>query len=135
MPGRPGLARRGARLVEVVKWALPNPPLPPFATHHALARPGEIGEQRPALLVEHLRSDWDFQHGVVAATAGAISAHPVHAGLGLEMLLVAKVDERVEAVRAFDHDVPAAPAVAPVRAAELNEFLAAERDRTRPAVA
>ena len=30
--GCPGLARRGARLVEVVKWALPKPPLPPRAT-------------------------------------------------------------------------------------------------------
>ena len=107
----------------------------PFGDDNALARLGEIGQQRPALLVENLGSDRDFQHGVVAAPASAISAHPVHAGLGLEMLLVAKVDERVEAVRAFDHDVAAAPAVASVRAAELNVFLASERDRTRPAVA
>ena len=51
------------------------------------------------------------------------------------MLLIAKVDQRVEAVGAFDHDVAAAPAVAAVRAAELDEFLAPERDRARPAVA
>ena len=103
--------------------------------HHALARLGQVGEHRAALLVEHLRSDRDFQHRVGAAPAGAIAAHPVHAGLGLEMLLVAKVDQRVEAVGAFDHDVAAAPAVAAVRAAELDEFLAPERDRARAAVA
>ncbi len=135
MPGWPGLARRGARLVEVVKWALPKPPLPPLAT--TTRSPGSVRSASiaPALLVEDLRSDRDFQHGVVAAPAGAISAHPVHAGLGLEMLLVAKVDQRVEAVGAFDDDVAAAPAVAPVWAAELDEFLAPERDGARPAIA
>ena len=70
----------------------------------------------------------DFQHRIGPPPAGAIPAHPVHAGLGLEMLLVAKVDQRVETVGAFDHDVAAAPAVAAVRTAELDEFLAPERD-------
>src|SRR6185437_7124225 len=31
-PGVPGVKRRGARLVELLKWMLPRPPLPPFAT-------------------------------------------------------------------------------------------------------
>src|ERR1700733_13940426 len=103
--------------------------------HHALARLSHVGEHRAAFLVEHLRPDRNLQHRVGASPAGAIAAHPVHSGLGLEMLLVAKVDERVEAVRAFDHDIAAAPAVAAIGAAELDEFLAAERDRARPAVA
>ncbi len=103
--------------------------------HHALARLRHIGEHRAAFLVEHLRPDRNLQHRVGAAPAGAIATHSVHAGLGLEMLLVAKVDERVEAVRAFDHDVAAAPAVPAVGAAELDEFLAPERDRARPAIA
>ena len=51
------------------------------------------------------------------------------------MLLVAVVDERVEAVDAFDQDVAAAPAVAAVGAAELDEFLAPEGDRAGAAVA
>ena len=103
--------------------------------HHALARLGQVGEHRAALLVEDLRSDRHFQNRVGAAAAGAIAAHAVHAGLGLEMLLVAKVDERVEAVSTFDDDVAATPAVAAVGAAEFDEFLAPKRDRTRPAVA
>src|SRR6185437_540355 len=31
-PGVPGVKRRGARLVELLKWMLPRPPLPPCAT-------------------------------------------------------------------------------------------------------
>jgi len=40
------------------------------------------------------------------------------------MLLVAKVDQRVEAIRAFDDNVAATPAVPAVGTAELDEFLA-----------
>ena len=51
------------------------------------------------------------------------------------MLLIAVVDQRVEIVRRLDDDVAAAAAVAAVGAAELDEFLAPERLRARPAVA
>ena len=51
--------------------------------------------------------------------------------LRLEMLLVAVVDERVQALDALDEDVAAAAAVAAVRTAELDEFFAPERDRSR----
>ena len=57
---------------------------------------------------------------------------PWHAGLGLEMLLVAVVDQRVEPVDAFGPDVAAAAAVAAVRPAELDELLAPERDAPAP---
>jgi hypothetical protein len=48
--------------------------------------------------------------------------------LGEEVLLVAEVDQGVEAVHRLDHDVAALAAVAAVGAAELHELLAAERD-------
>jgi hypothetical protein len=51
------------------------------------------------------------------------------------MLLVAKIDQRVEAFGAFDDDVAAAPAIAAVRAAEFDEFFAPERDAAGAAVA
>ena len=57
------------------------------------------------------------------------------AGLGLEMLLVAIVDQRVEAIDAFDDDVAAAPAIAAIGAAELDEFFAQERYGAGAAVA
>ena len=65
----------------------------------------------------------------------AVLAHAVAAGLGLEVLLVAVVDQRVEAVDRLDHDVAAAAAVAAARAAELDELLAPERDAAVAAVA
>ena len=52
---------------------------------------------------------------------------PLPPRLRLEVLLVAVVDQRVEAGDRLDHDVAALAAVAAVRAAELDEFLAPER--------
>ena len=63
--------------------------------------------------------------------AGAVLAHAVLAALGLEMLLVAEVDQGVEAVQRLDHDIAAAAAVAAVGAAELDELLAPEARRSR----
>ncbi len=97
----------------------------------ALARLLQVGDHLSALLVEHLRAFGHLQHGVGAAPAGAVPAHAVHAGLGLEVLLVAIVDQRVEPAGAFDHDVAAAPAVAAVGPAELDEF--SRRNETQPA--
>ena len=51
----------------------------------------------------------------------------------LEVLLVAIVDQRVEAVDRLDDHVAALAAVAAVRAAEFDEFLAPERDAAVPA--
>ena len=74
-----------------------------------------------------------LQHDILAVGAGAILAHAVPAALRLEVLLVAIVDQRVEAVDRFDHDVAAFAAIAAVRAAELDEFLAPERHAAVPA--
>ena len=103
--------------------------------HHALADLGQIGDERFAVLLEDLGSGRNLQHRIGAAPAGAVLAHAVNAGLGLEMLLVAIVDQRVQPIDAFGHDVAAAPAVAAVRSAELDEFLAAERNAAGAAVA
>src|SRR5206468_4471705 len=95
----------------------------------------KIGKQRFAVLVKDLRACGNFENGVGAAPARAVLAHAVHADLSLEMLLVAKIDKRIEAFGAFDDDIAAAPAIAAVRAAEFDEFLAAERDASGAAVA
>jgi hypothetical protein len=55
--------------------------------------------------------------------------------LGLEMLLVAVVDQRVEAIDAADDDIAATPAIAAVRATELDELLPQERHRAGSAIA
>src|SRR5262249_44697838 len=72
---------------------------------------------------------------VGARGAGALLAHAVLAASRLEMLAVAVVDERIEAGHGLRHHVAAAAAVAAPRAAELDEFLAPERDAAVAAVA
>ena len=121
--------------MEVVKCRLPKPPLPPRARSARCADRRQVGEERLAVFGEDLRADRHLQDHVGAARAGAVAAHPVRAGAGLEMLLVTVVDERVEAVHGLGPDIAAAAAVAPVGSAELDELLAPERNRTGPAVA
>src|SRR5665213_2403827 len=54
---------------------------------------------------------------------------------GAEMLPVAVVDKGVEIGDRLDHQIAAAAAIAAVRTAELDEFLAPERDDAGAAVA
>ena len=113
---------RGARLVDDLKCALPKPP-------------GEIVDQRLAILVEDLGADRHFENDVLAVGAVAVLAHAVGALGRLEMLLIAIVDQRVEAVDRLDDDVAAAAAVTAARPAELDELLAAKRHATVSTVA
>ena len=107
-------------MVELVKWALPKPPLPPRQMTNALADLGQIGDRLLLVFDEDLRADRDFQHRVGAPPAGAVLTHAVPTGLGPEMLLIAKIDERVEPVDAFGDDIAAAPAVAAIRARRIR---------------
>src|SRR3954451_20064009 len=99
----------------------------------ALTGLGQIGDQRLAVLLEDLRPGRHPQHRVRPTRAGAVLAHAVAAGLRFKMLLVAEVDQRVEAVDDFDDDIAATPAIAAIGPAELDELFAPERQRARPA--
>jgi hypothetical protein len=99
----------------------------------ALADVGEIGKQRLAVFLVDLRADRHLQHRILAVGAVAVLAHAVAAARGLEVLPVAIVDERVEAIDGLDDHVTALAAVAAVRAAELDELLAPERHAAVPA--
>src|SRR6185437_12683129 len=68
-----------------------------------------------------------------AVGAVAVLAHAVAAALRLEVLLVAIVDQRIEAVHRLDHDIAASAAIAATRATEFDELLAPERDAAVPA--
>ena len=103
--------------------------------HMALAGLGQIEQDLVVLVVEDLRADGNAQQHGLAGRAAAVGAHAVMALLGLEMLLVAVVDERVEAVDALGKDIAAAAAIAAVRPAELDEFLAPEAASAGTAVA
>ena len=65
----------------------------------------------------------------------AVAAHAVHAGLSLEMLVVAEVDQGVQPVDRLDPDIAALAPVAAVGAAILDVFLPPERHGAAAAVA
>ena len=128
-----GVARRavGGRLEMRVAEAA----VAAFGEHELFAEPGEIVDQRLAIVVEHLGADRNLEDDRLAVGAVAVLAHAVDAALRLEVLLVAVIDQRVEAVHRLDDDVAAAAAIAAARPAELDELLAAERHATVSAVA
>jgi hypothetical protein len=57
----------------------------------------------------------------------------VIAALSLEMLRIAKIDQRIEALHRFHNDIAALAAIAAVRSAIFDIFLAPKADRARPA--
>ena len=101
----------------------------------ALADRGQVANQRLVVFLIDLRAGWYLQRRVGALGAGAIATHAVDAGLGLEMLLVAIVDQRVQPLDGFQPDIAAAAAIAAIRPTELDEFLAPERDAACAAIA
>src|SRR5512139_1899680 len=102
---------------------------------HALSYLREVGEQGLAVLLVNLRADRYFQHHVLAIGPGTVLAHTVAAALRLEMLLIAVVDQCVEAGHRLYNDVAAIAAVAAVGAAEFDELFTPERHATVSALA
>src|SRR5579862_126457 len=103
--------------------------------HDALACFGEICEQHLAIFLVDLSADRHLEHRVSAVGAVPILAHAGPAVLGGEVLLVAVVDERIEAIDRLGDDIAAFAAITAVRAAELYEFFPTERHAAVPAVA
>ena len=102
--------------------------------HGLLTHLGEVGEQRLAILLIDLSAGWHLHHHVGTARAMAILAHAGTAVLGGVVLLVAVVDQRVEAIDRDHHDVAAPATIAAIWPAELDELLAPERHAAVPAV-
>ena len=92
-------------------------------------------DQRLAILVEDLRADRHLERDRLAVGAVAVLAHAVGALGGLEVLLIAVIDQRVEAIDDFDDDIAAAAAIAAGGSAEFDILLAPERDAAVTAVA
>ena len=101
----------------------------------ALSLFGQVADQRLVILGINLRAGRHSQRHIGALGAAAVAAHAMDAGLGAKMLLVAIVDQRVQTVDHLDPDIAATTAIATVRPAEFDEFLAPERDGTRAPIA
>ncbi len=94
----------------------------------ALSDAGEVDDQAAVLVVgKHLRADRNLDDQIVAARTGTVAAHAALAARCLEMLRIAKIDQRVEALDRLENDIAALAAIAAVGAAILNVFFAAER--------
>src|SRR5690606_2906321 len=128
-----GAARRliGGRLEVLVAEAA----IAADAEAEALADLGQVADQRFVVLLEYLRARRNLEHDIGALGAGTVASHAVAAGLGLEMLLIAIVDQRVETVHGLDPDIAPAAAVAAVRSTEFDEFLTPERHGSGSSVA
>ena len=101
----------------------------------ALARHVQVGEQRAAVLGQHLRADRHLDQHVRRARPRAVRSGTIAALLGAEVLRVAEVDQGVQVRHGFHDDVAALAAVSSVRATELDVLLAAERNDAVAAVA
>jgi hypothetical protein len=96
----------------------------------ALAVLGEIADDFVGLDVHDHGADWHGDSEVVAGLAVHLPAHAVLATLGLELGLVAEVDERIEVFVGHQPDATAIAAIATIGATERNELLAAEANAT-----
>ncbi len=112
-----------------------EPAIAAFRKHEFFAERRKVVDQRLAVLVEYLRSDRHLEHDRLAVGAMAVLAHTIGALLGLEVLLIAIVDQRIQSIDRFDDDVAAATAIAAARSAELDILLAAKRHAAVAAVA
>src|SRR5581483_6859399 len=102
---------------------------------YALPWLGEIGDQGFAVLVVDMGPGWHFEDGIRAIGAMAVLAHARAAVLCGEVLLVAIIDQRIEAFDRDRDDVTAFAAVAAIGPTIFDEFLAPERHATVAAVA
>src|ERR1700722_954239 len=100
-----------------------------------LAGFAQIQQHGLVVLVEDFGARRHAQHDAFTVGAGAVGARAMPPALRLEMLLVAVIDQRVEIGNAFNPPVAAASAIAAVRAAVFDEFLAPEARRAGAAVA
>ena len=66
---------------------------------------------------------------------GLVRAGAVAAFFGAEMLGIAEIDQGIEVFHGLENDIAAFAAIAAIRATELDELLAAERDDAIPAIA
>ena len=99
-----------------------------------MAHTCEIREHDQVVVVENLGT-YGYAHGDAVATgAEAHLAHAVATGFGLEMLLVAKIDQCIQAVDSFHDDIAAATAITTVGTAIFDMRFAPEAYAARAAI-
>ena len=106
-----------------------------FQEDFALSDFGEVSQYLFAIFGEYLRTYWHLDHKIWRACARAILAHALPAPLGLEMLGIAEINQRIERMHRFEHDIAAPAAITTIGTTIFNIFLTPETDGPRAASA
>src|SRR6266496_2304973 len=101
--------------------------------HRLLASLHKVGDQ--LCLVIHLGAHWHTNDQALAAVAAFVALGASPAWLGLELLLVAEMQQGIEVLISLKYHIAAAAAIAAVRATTINIFLMPKTDRAIAAVA
>ena len=91
---------------------------------------GQIGDDGFFVLIKDFGSHGHAQHNRIAILAGALTPH---AGLTVfreKVLLVAEIDQCVQAFDRLNHNVTTPAAIAPIGTAVLHVFFTPKRDAT-----
>ena len=134
-PGSPFWACFGVRCVAVAKWTLPSPPRPPRAIVAAWPVATRSASSSPVASSSTPVPGGTSRTRSSPAFPWRFAPVPLPPGLGLEVVLVAEVEERRQAGIDAQDDAAAAAAVAAVGAAPRDVRLAAEGGRAVAAVA
>ena len=95
---------------------------------HALAQLGHVGQHGFFILIQNFSAHRHTQNDVIAIFARALFAHTGLTVLGEKVLLVAKINQRVQPVHSYRPNRAATAAITAIRPAKFDEFLFAERD-------
>lgn len=89
---------------------------------HPLTQLSHIRDDRLLIFIQNFSAYRNAQNNIVAVLARAALPHARLAAFGEEVLLVAKVDQRVETIDRFDPDRAATAAIAPIWPTVFDEF-------------
>ena len=105
-----------------------------FSDQHPLIGFGEVVEHFAGLIVDHDRTDRDFDFKILAVAAMAIAAFAVTASFGAKGMVEAKFQESVFVNIGREVDAAAVAAVTATGSALGDELLSAEGDAAMTAV-
>ncbi len=100
-----------------------------------LTKFGHVSQNSFLVFIQNFGAHRHPQDDVITIFAGSLFAHSGLAVFGKKVLLVAKVDQRVQSIHDFNDHVAAAPAVAPIRTTVFNVLFAPEGHCTAAAAA
>ena len=112
-----------------------EPTVATLCQHHLLPGLGQVHDNRLLVLGQNLRADRQFQGFRLTAGTCSLLTHARVTILRLEMLLVAKIDKRIQMINHFYDHISAAAAIPAVRSAKFDILLAAERHAASTTIA